>query len=49
MSKCHTEMDILRAERDKLDSLVMQHESAISEFTEKIQDLESERKIKQKI
>lgn len=44
VSKCHTEMDILRAERDKLDSLVMQHESAISEFTEKIQDLESERK-----
>uniref|UniRef100_K1QJZ5 Uncharacterized protein C9orf93 n=1 Tax=Magallana gigas TaxID=29159 RepID=K1QJZ5_MAGGI len=26
VSKCHTEMDILRAERDKLDSLVMQHE-----------------------
>ncbi|XP_022332700.2 coiled-coil domain-containing protein 171-like isoform X2 [Crassostrea virginica] len=44
VSKCHTELDILRAERDKLDSLVMQHESAISEFTEKIQELESERK-----
>ncbi|XP_062577737.1 coiled-coil domain-containing protein 171-like isoform X2 [Saccostrea cucullata] len=44
VSKCHTELDILRAERDKLDSLVLQHESAISEFSEKIQELESERK-----
>ncbi|KAL3866903.1 hypothetical protein ACJMK2_044153, partial [Sinanodonta woodiana] len=40
MSKCQTEQDVLQAERDKLDALLQQNESTITDLNEKIQDLE---------
>lgn len=44
VSKLQTELEIMRAERDKLDSLVQQHENVMSDMGDKIQELEIERK-----
>ncbi|XP_063432765.1 coiled-coil domain-containing protein 171-like isoform X2 [Mytilus trossulus] len=44
VSKLQTELEIMRAERDKLDSLVQQHENGIGDMSDKIQELEIERK-----
>ncbi|XP_041371577.1 coiled-coil domain-containing protein 171-like isoform X2 [Gigantopelta aegis] len=42
--KYQSEHDVLRAERDKLNSMLTQQQSTLCDVTEKFQDLESDRK-----
>ncbi|XP_060080102.1 coiled-coil domain-containing protein 171-like [Ylistrum balloti] len=44
IAKSHTEQEILRAERDKLDAIVLQQEGTLSDLQEKNQELENEQR-----